>query len=101
LLADPTTDEGIARIAAMIETTDGFRLAEEDLRIRGQGTVFEARQAGSGDLRIADLLRDLDILVAARREAFAMVADQLVLTDEIGEEVEALLGDRKEWLFVS
>lgn len=101
LLADPTTDEGIARIAAMVETTDGFRLAEEDLRIRGQGTVFEARQAGSGDLRIADLLRDLDILVAARREAFAMVADQLVLNDEIGEEVEALLGDRKEWLFVS
>lgn len=101
LLADPTTDEGIARIGAMVETTDGFRLAEEDLRIRGQGTVFEARQAGAGDLRIADLLRDLDILVDARREAFALVGERLSLDDEIGEEVEALLGDRKEWLFVS
>ncbi len=101
LLADPTTDEGIARIGAMVETNDGFRLAEEDLRIRGQGTVFEARQAGAGDLRIADLLRDLDILVDARREAFALVGERLSLDDEIGEEVEALLGDRKEWLFVS
>ncbi len=101
LLADPTTDEGIARIAAMVETTDGFRLAEEDLRIRGQGTVFEARQAGTADLRIADLLRDLDILVDARREAFAMVADRLALDDEVGREVEAILGDRKDWLFVS
>lgn len=101
LLADPTTDEGIARIAAMVETTDGFRLAEEDLRIRGQGTVFEARQAGAADLRIADLLRDLEILVDARREAFAMVADRLVLDDEVGREVEAILGDRKDWLFVS
>jgi ATP-dependent DNA helicase RecG len=101
LLADPTTDEGIARIAAMVETTDGFRLAEEDLRIRGQGTVFEARQAGAADLRIADLLRDLDILVDARREAFAMVGDRLELDDEVGREVEAILGDRKDWLFVS
>jgi len=101
LVADPTTDEGIARIAAMVATTDGFRLAEEDLRIRGQGTVFEARQAGTADLRIADLLRDLEILVDARREAFAMVGDRLTLDDEIGREVEAILGDRKDWLFVS
>ena len=101
LVADATTDEGIARLAAMVETTDGFRLAEEDLRIRGQGTVFEARQAGSADLKIADLLRDIELLSIARREAFELVGDRLTLDDEIGREVEALLGKNKEWLFVS
>ncbi len=101
LVADTTTDEGIARLAAMVETTDGFRLAEEDLRIRGQGTVFEARQAGSADLKIADLLRDIELLSIARREAFELVGDRLTLDDEIGREVEALLGKNKEWLFVS
>ena len=101
LVADATTDEGIARLAAMVETTDGFRLAEEDLRIRGQGTVFEARQAGAADLKIADLLRDIELLSIARREAFGLVGNRLTLDDEIGREVEALLGKNKEWLFVS
>ena len=101
LVADATTEEGIARLAAMVETTDGFRLAEEDLRIRGQGTVFEARQAGTADLKIADLLRDIELLSIARREAFGLVGDRLTLDDEIGREVEALLGKNKEWLFVS
>ncbi|MBT8197435.1 MAG: ATP-dependent DNA helicase RecG, partial [Acidimicrobiia bacterium] len=57
LIAEPTTPEGEARIGAMVATTDGFRLAEEDLRIRGQGTVFGTRQAGMKDLRLADILR--------------------------------------------
>ena len=103
LIADPTTEEGSARIAAMIETTDGFRLAEEDLRIRGQGTIFGARQSGVADLRIADLLQDLDELVAARKEAFALVAGDPTLDDhpEIRDEVRALLGESVEWLFIS
>ena len=63
LIADPTTPEGEARLDAMIETTDGFRLAEEDLRIRGQGTVFGTRQSGVKDLRLANILEDFDTLV--------------------------------------
>lgn len=103
MIADPTTDEGAARIAAMVETTDGFRLAEEDLRIRGQGTIFGARQSGVADLRIADLLEDLDDLVAARKEAFALVANDPGLADhiDIRDEVRALLGESVEWLFIS
>ena len=73
LIADPTTDEGEQRIAAMVESNDGFRLAEIDLMLRGQGTVFGARQSGMVDLRIADILADYEELVAARREAFALV----------------------------
>jgi len=103
LLAEPTTAEAQARLAAMVATNDGFRLAEEDLRIRGQGTVFGERQAGSGDLRLADILRDATVLVAARRAAFSLVAADPDLAGHPGlrEEVRVLLGDKVDWLFRS
>ena len=103
LIADPTTDEGEQRVAAMTESSDGFRLAEIDLMLRGQGTVFGARQSGMIDLRIADILRDYEELVDARREAFALVADDPGLTGypELVEEIVALLGEQVEWLFRS
>ena len=103
LVADPTTEDGEARIAAMISTTDGFRLAEEDLRIRGQGTIFGARQSGLADLRIGDILKDTEDLISARREAFALVDrdSQLENHPDIADEVRALLGDAVEWLFIS
>ncbi|UCG40864.1 MAG: DNA helicase RecG, partial [Acidimicrobiia bacterium] len=103
LLADPTTDDGATRIDAMVRTTDGFELAEVDLSIRGQGTVFDAKQSGMGDLRLGDILRDTDELVAARDEAFALVgADpRLDAHPDIREEVQLLLGEEVEWLFRS
>ena len=103
LLADPTTKDGARRLDAMVKHSDGFRLAEEDLRIRGHGTVFGARQSGFSDLRIADILRDRRELVAARREAFSLVEEDpgLDLHPEIREEVRVLLGERVEWLFRS
>jgi ATP-dependent DNA helicase RecG len=103
LVAEPTTDEGAARIEAMVSTDDGFQLAEIDLAIRGQGTVFGARQSGLTDLRLADILRDREELVAATREAFSLVDrdPHLEAHQEIGDEVRALLGDEVEWLFRS
>ena len=103
LIAEPTTPEGEERIAAMVATTDGFRLAEEDLRIRGQGTVFGTRQAGSKDLKIADILRDIELLIAARDEAFALVAADPDLNEHplVREEVRAFLGQDVDWLFRS
>jgi ATP-dependent DNA helicase RecG len=100
LVAEPTTTEGEERIAAMVATNDGFRIAEEDLRIRGQGTVFGARQSGMTDLKLADLLRDLDTLVTARKEALALVANDPDLAEhpDLAEEVHLLLGDDAEWL---
>jgi ATP-dependent DNA helicase RecG len=103
LLADPTTPEGEQRLAAMVASSDGFRLAEEDLAIRGQGTVFGLRQSGAADLRVADLLRDVETLVEARREAFALVDrdPDLATCRELREEARVLLGEAVEWLFVS
>lgn len=101
LLADPTTEEGEARIQAMVETNDGFELANEDLRIRGQGTVFGMRQSGMTDLKLADILRDVRLLEIARREAFALVEVDPDLDDhpELAEEIGALLGEEVEFLF--
>jgi ATP-dependent DNA helicase RecG len=103
LVAEPTTPEGERRIAAMVSTNDGFRLAEEDLRIRGQGTVFGAKQAGLADLKLADVLEDIEVLITARREAFDLVAGDPELSRHraLAEEIGALLGGSPEWLFIS
>ncbi|MGE5576005.1 MAG: ATP-dependent DNA helicase RecG [Syntrophothermus sp.] len=73
LIADPATPEARARMQAMIETADGFRIAEADLRLRGPGEFFGTRQHGLPELRVADLTRDLEQLVEARKAAFALV----------------------------
>ena len=103
LISDAPGDEAAERLAAMAATNDGYQLAEADLRIRGQGTVFGERQHGMADLRIADLFRDMDLLIAARRDAFAIVDDDpdLARHGDLADEVRAILGESVEWLFKS
>jgi len=67
------TDEARRRIDAMVETTDGFRIAEVDLDIRGPGEFFGTRQSGLPQFRVADLLRDAALLEDARAQAQAIV----------------------------
>ncbi|MCG2720497.1 MAG: ATP-dependent DNA helicase RecG, partial [Thermodesulfovibrionales bacterium] len=69
----PYTDEARRRIDIMMKTHDGFRIAEEDLDIRGPGEFFGTRQSGMPDLRIANIARDGLLLNDARREAFALI----------------------------
>ena len=61
------------RLNVMAASCDGFRIAEEDLAIRGSGEFFGTRQSGLPDLKIADIVRDRSILGAARREAFELL----------------------------
>ncbi|HEX9615754.1 MAG TPA: ATP-dependent DNA helicase RecG, partial [Bacteroidota bacterium] len=61
------------RLETMVETNDGFRIAEVDLKLRGPGEFLGTRQSGLPSFRIADLVDDADILAAARNEAFAIV----------------------------
>jgi ATP-dependent DNA helicase RecG len=57
----------------MVKTCDGFRIADEDLRLRGPGEFLGTRQSGLPDLHIADLLEDRDVLVETRAAAFELV----------------------------
>ncbi|HTY38056.1 MAG TPA: ATP-dependent DNA helicase RecG [Bacteroidota bacterium] len=61
------------RLDTMVETTDGFRIAEVDLRLRGPGEIFGLRQSGIPEFRIANLAEDGDIITIARKEAFLIV----------------------------
>ena len=69
LIASPTTEEGIQRLEAIVETTDGFKIAERDLEIRGPGELFGAKQSGIAPFKVARLPRDFDLLRLARRNA--------------------------------
>ena len=70
---DELTEEGKQRLLVMKETSDGFRIAEEDLKLRGPGELGGVRQSGYLRLNFADLGRDLGLLESARREAFEIV----------------------------
>jgi len=74
LMGEPTTAEAERRIEVLCETTDGFRIAEEDLRLRGPGEFFGTRQSGMPDLLVGNIVEDYDLLRLARKEAFAWIA---------------------------
>jgi len=73
LLTDKLNDAGKERIRTMVGSQDGIHIAEMDLKLRGPGEFFGTKQSGMPTLRIANILRDPDILAAARREARSFV----------------------------
>jgi ATP-dependent DNA helicase RecG len=82
LIADPVSDEAAARLAAIASTTDGFRIAELDLELRGPGDVFGARQSGAPPFLVAKLPDDLRLLQLARRDARAWIEENPTLEGE-------------------
>lgn len=70
------TETGIERMKVLRESTDGFYIAEQDLKLRGPGEVNGTVQAGNLQLGIADIVRDRDILLQARTDAFAYIRKQ-------------------------
>jgi ATP-dependent DNA helicase RecG len=73
LVSRSDTPEAEARLGALVETTDGFALAEVDLELRGEGTIMGERQKGRSDLKLASLRRDREWVERAREVAFAIV----------------------------
>jgi ATP-dependent DNA helicase RecG len=74
------SEEAKVRLRAMEKTTNGFRIAEEDLNLRGPGEFFGIRQSGFPDFRVARVIRDTATLVEARREAFRLIERDPELT---------------------
>ena len=91
LLGEPKTEEGRQRLTVMTETTDGFRIAEEDLRLRGPGEIFGTRQHGLPDLKLASLAADRSLLLAAREDAFELVRTDPALESPTGATVRRVL----------
>jgi len=83
LRASRATEDAERRIQAMVETNDGFRIAEADLALRGPGEFFGTRQSGLPQFRVADLLRDGPILEEARQEALGIIAADPDLRDPV------------------
>jgi ATP-dependent DNA helicase RecG len=101
-------EDGVAgeRLAAVARTTDGFALAEDDLRLRGEGTLLGARQQGESDLRLASLSDPDDriLLAEARRVAEAIVEEdpQLEAHEALADEIRLFLSeDEAAYLFKS
>jgi ATP-dependent DNA helicase RecG len=74
MTGERVTDQGEERLNAMVHTLDGFELAELDLSLRGPGEFFGTRQAGLPDFRVANLLRDRQLLELAKQEAARFVS---------------------------
>lgn len=92
LTSGKLSEDGKKRLRVMEETTDGFRIAEEDLSIRGPGDFLGTRQAGLPDFRVADIIRDGRMLEEARQAALSLLKDdpELLLKGHAGLRAEFL-----------
>jgi len=99
--SEETNRDARARIEAMTRTTDGFELADEDLRLRGEGTLFDTRQSGMPDLKLARLADDLDLVKRARTRAFDLIEGDPELEGHPGllDELRDRFEDSIAWLF--
>jgi len=91
LYKGPLGETGHARLTIMRETEDGFRIAEEDLKLRGEGELLGTRQSGTPGFRIASLEAHADLLEIARKDAAYLIERDPELTSERGQAVRTLL----------
>ncbi len=102
LIADPRTPQARTRLDAMIATADGFRIGEEDLKLRGPGELLGTEQSGELSLQIADLFKDAELLSCARADADEILsADAKLLAPEHALLRRRLLGlyqSRWNWI---
>jgi ATP-dependent DNA helicase RecG len=97
-------NEPSPRVEALVASTDGFVLAEEDLNLRGEGTIMGRRQKGQSDLTLASLQRDLDLISWAREDALSMIETDPMLKNlpTLRDELDLLFNEEEEeFLFKS
>lgn len=97
LIQGNETDVARQRIRIMCESTDGFRIAEEDLHLRGPGEIFGTRQHGLPEMHISDIVRHGDVLEKARKAAAEILQEDPGLTSdsyaELRRRVEKMFGE--------
>jgi len=95
LVASGSTEISVSRLEALVDSTDGFELAEIDLELRGEGTIMGERQKGRSDLKLASLRRDRYWVEKAREDAFELLNADPGLSDHesLLAEVDTLLAD--------
>lgn len=93
----PCSEDGAKRLEVMRNTSDGFRIAEADLEIRGPGEFLGTRQSGLPDFRVANILRDGRVLEEARQDAFAMAENEAFLAGRTPELRLVMAELRERW----
>ena len=88
------TEDAVRRLEALVETSDGFLLAEVDLELRGEGQLLGVRQSGLSDLKFARLVRDRDLIVKARTWAEQLVDEDPAVLGPLGREAERVENHR-------
>ena len=96
LVSDSKNDVSQERLKLMEQIQDGFELAEQDLLLRGSGQLFGLAQSGLPDLRVANIIKDIEILVKARKDVLDFVSRFGIEKLEIAmkEELEKRFGEK-------
>lgn len=94
LIADAETSEAGERLEAVLTTSDGFKIAQHDLEIRGPGRFFGRHQHGLNELKVANPMTQLDILELARKEAIALAGEDPKLAKEPNRHIKEVIRKR-------
>ena len=102
LVAEPKTDQARTRLETLVGSNDGFRIGEEDLKLRGPGEFMGTAQHGALTLKVADLFKDTELLASARADAEKLLAqDPRLLSPEntfLRDKLIALYQHKWNWI---
>jgi len=97
LMSRGESEVSAERLSAIVQTDDGFEIAEKDLDIRGPGEFLGTRQSGLPELRFGDVVKDFAIMEEAREEAFNLVKNDPELKDVRNMELKNSIRERFKW----